>query len=333
MNCQTARQTLELLRPVENASSASDEAEQHVRYCLDCQDAVRAQQQLDLRIGRVCRDVSVPVGLKERLLAGLFTAEAGVDGLSSEEFSYAEEAAAEPDVAELARVRATGLAGVQVTGVGGVNSGAASDLNSGEFRSDREALSQPAPAFPADRRFADAGSIGNGTAATRRRWLVRVGQAVAAVCLMTAIGGGVWWSLRPVARQSTLDDVTKLAIDANPAAMSAIFTFSNGVVPKKPGTMSTDILKSAPLQLGELDVAVFFFTIRGSGGKSYEGRLVVMPLASVSDVPSATSFPALPVSYKPPFATTAWVEGDRVYVCCVKNGGEDILLLLRRPTV
>ncbi|MBI3865780.1 MAG: hypothetical protein HY290_28235 [Planctomycetia bacterium] len=75
MNCQTARQTLELVRPHDADAPASDEAERHVHDCLDCQTAVRTQRELDEKIGGIFRDVTVPADLKERLLAGIASAQ------------------------------------------------------------------------------------------------------------------------------------------------------------------------------------------------------------------------------------------------------------------
>jgi len=79
--CQTTRQTLDLARPGdpigdEAASAALAEARRHLEGCRSCQVVVRRNEQLDRRIGNVCRDVPVPDDLKNRLLASL--AEAGL---------------------------------------------------------------------------------------------------------------------------------------------------------------------------------------------------------------------------------------------------------------
>jgi hypothetical protein len=71
MNCDTARQTLELRDPDAVVTSAIRDAEAHVEDCADCKTTLRNQEQLDRRIARVCQDVPVPVGLKERLLHNL----------------------------------------------------------------------------------------------------------------------------------------------------------------------------------------------------------------------------------------------------------------------
>ena len=69
MNCQTTRQTLEYDRPADLASAAVETARRHVEECAECQMAVEEQRQFDDHWGAVCRDVAVPAGLKERLLA------------------------------------------------------------------------------------------------------------------------------------------------------------------------------------------------------------------------------------------------------------------------
>jgi hypothetical protein len=264
MNCQTARQTLELLRPLENATSISGEAEQHVRECLDCQDAVRAQQQLDLRIGRVCRDLPVPSDLKDRLLVEL-----------------AATCAQEPGVA-----RPTEIAG------------------------------QPAPSA-------------RPVPARRRRWLVR---SLVAACVVAIAGIGTWL-LRPPAATIILDDVTKQAIEAGPAqsGVADFLAFRNGQQVQPPDTMITADLKGAPQQLGDRDVAVYFFTIR-DGSRTFEARLIVIPRASVVDPPTATSFQPGQFRYRGAYCATAWVEGEFVYVCCVK-GGEGLLHKLQHRAV
>jgi hypothetical protein len=93
MNCLTARETLDLIRPVdlirpdetgrpnqtqlydtdgnELPEATADEAAQHVKSCPACQTAVRRREKIDERIGQLSRDVPLPEGLRERLLARL----------------------------------------------------------------------------------------------------------------------------------------------------------------------------------------------------------------------------------------------------------------------
>jgi hypothetical protein len=277
MNCQTARQTLELLRPTENAKAISSEAEQHVRDCLDCQDAVLAQQQLDLQIGRVCRDVPVPVGLKDRILAEI--------------------------EATRARESSQGATSAAPAGADGF---------------------VVVPLVEAARRSATGD---RSRAASQWKWLMR---SLAVACVVA----GVWIAIRPDAPTLTLYDVTKQAIESvpDPGATAKFTAFRNGAPVKKPGTMITVDLTGSPRQLGNQDVAMYYFTIRNSAGKLVQGRLVVLPKALVIDPPTATAFLAGPIRYNAADCTTAWVEGPYVYVCCV-SGGKDLLDKLQQLAV
>lgn len=89
MNCQTARATLELFRPDESDPAMAGEAEHHVRHCADCQQSVRAQREFDVRVGRMCRDVPVPAGLRDRLLTSLAADAAGSGEVAPQESAAA----------------------------------------------------------------------------------------------------------------------------------------------------------------------------------------------------------------------------------------------------
>ncbi len=78
MNCLTARETLDLIRPQEAPLydaegnelplATIDEAARHVKGCPACQTAVRRRERIDERIGQLSRELPVPEGLQERLL-------------------------------------------------------------------------------------------------------------------------------------------------------------------------------------------------------------------------------------------------------------------------
>src|SRR5205085_376362 len=91
------------------------------------------------------------------------------------------------------------------------------------------------------------------------------------------------------------------------------------------------IRRLADPRLGDQEIAVYFFTLAPRRGGKFEGRLVIVPAAQVKDVPAATSFPELTL-YRQDYCTAAWVEGKFVYLCCIR-GGEHELLLLRPATV
>jgi hypothetical protein len=275
MNCQIARQTLELFRPDENSAANLGEAEQHVNDCLDCQEAVGVRQQVDLRIGRMCRDVNVPVGLKDRLLTELAAAAAVETSEASQSAALVE--------------------------------------SSGNVVSPQSCTSvQPA--------------VG-----TRRRWLLR--SLVAAGVAVTGISGA-WILIRPPAPTIVLEDVMKQVLGSIPEKMVGFQGFRSGVALQLPTTMDARNLNGAALQqLNARDVAVYSFTICDGAGRPVNGRLIVIPLAAVIDLPSGTSFLAGPALYSPPYCTTAWVEKGKglVYVCCVKGDEHLLQQLLPRP--
>lgn len=77
MDCRAALERLEALspgRPPEEPELA--EAAAHLQSCPACEAIVERRQSWDLHAGRAIRDVPVPHGLKERLLAALAEAEA-----------------------------------------------------------------------------------------------------------------------------------------------------------------------------------------------------------------------------------------------------------------
>jgi hypothetical protein len=248
MNCLTARQILELARPDEVGGREVEEAVRHIGDCPPCETAVRRQEQLDARLGELCRDVPVPAGLKESLLVRLDAA------------PHSEAVAAGP-AAPMAAVKTP-------------------------LRS-------------------------------RRQWLGAISLAAACVVIT---GLGVW-SLWPSPDWINLDEVTSLVSTAElePAQLGEFARFRNGLAPKAPDTMITPPLVQPPRRLGD-DVAVYFFTIP-LRRVTLAGRLVVIPINRVKpdDIPSATSFTEGLITYKAGFCTTAWVEGDFVYVCCLSG--------------
>ncbi len=73
MDCQTALEILEVVRPGSDDLSEPNlaAAAAYIELHADCRNEFLRRQNLDRQIGRVMRDVSVPTGLKERLLVGL----------------------------------------------------------------------------------------------------------------------------------------------------------------------------------------------------------------------------------------------------------------------
>lgn len=73
MKCDDALEQLESARPGSGDREEPElsEAAGHVRHCADCRSTLQQRERLDLQIGRAMRDVPLPDGLKDRLLASL----------------------------------------------------------------------------------------------------------------------------------------------------------------------------------------------------------------------------------------------------------------------
>jgi hypothetical protein len=73
MDCKTARLLLDYARPAPAELPGGDAAalEGHLTACPECEAVVRAERQVDDHLGRAVRDVPVPDGLRDRLLARL----------------------------------------------------------------------------------------------------------------------------------------------------------------------------------------------------------------------------------------------------------------------
>jgi hypothetical protein len=71
MDCRTARLLLDYARPQlsELPPSDSDALEAHLAGCVECDALSRAERQVDERLGQAMRDVPMPEGLHDRILA------------------------------------------------------------------------------------------------------------------------------------------------------------------------------------------------------------------------------------------------------------------------
>jgi hypothetical protein len=65
MDCQTARELLELLDPDREDRAAH--AREHVARCPECAALLASRSRFDERVARAMREVELPVGLRERL--------------------------------------------------------------------------------------------------------------------------------------------------------------------------------------------------------------------------------------------------------------------------
>lgn len=174
---------------------------------------------------------------------------------------------------------------------------------------------------PSVARVANSVRAGKASVGTRRRWLGMI--SLAAACVVAA--GLGFWSIWPNSPSIDLDDVASLVATDNigPEHLAEFTHFGNGRLPQFPATMITRMLVDPARRL-ENDVALYFFKVTGPRRTVLNGRLLVIPkrLVKLSDVPTAASFLAGPTTYKTGYCTTAWVEGDFVYVCCLSGENE-----------
>jgi hypothetical protein len=73
MDCKTAHLLLDFTRPTptELETSEAEALENHLLDCSACARLARDERRLDEHVGQAMRDVSVPPGLRDRLIAGL----------------------------------------------------------------------------------------------------------------------------------------------------------------------------------------------------------------------------------------------------------------------
>jgi hypothetical protein len=88
MDCKTARLLLDFARPEARELEAEEAAalERHLDHCPDCHSQAYNERQLDDRLGKAMRQVDVPTGLREQLLARL---ESARGDLNRQRFAHA----------------------------------------------------------------------------------------------------------------------------------------------------------------------------------------------------------------------------------------------------
>jgi hypothetical protein len=76
MDCKTARLLLDFARPQarELEAEEAEALESHLDHCPDCHSQARGERLFDERLGKAMRQVEVPAGLREQLLARLESA-------------------------------------------------------------------------------------------------------------------------------------------------------------------------------------------------------------------------------------------------------------------
>lgn len=166
----------------------------------------------------------------------------------------------------------------------------------------------------------------------RRRWLMGVMTSAAGLALLL---GGTWFWRIANAPAVSLDELCrKVLVDFPPAGNLQPFeTFSDGRGSQIPTTMETLALTSPVRVMFEGEpVAVYLLSLPVRGrSPAVTGFLLAVPVSRVVDVPAAEAFLAAGPNYRRlGYCSTAWVEGDFAYLCCV-SGGENNLRRLLPP--
>jgi hypothetical protein len=107
--------------------------------------------------------------------------------------------------------------------------------------------------------------------------------------------------------------------------------FAGGPTLQLPATMQTEPLRDRARRLEKLEVAIYFFTVPGPRKTTLQGRLAVIPRKRVAprELPLASSFLGGPTSYyQGGYCVSSWVEGQFVYVCCLRGVEADLHRLL-----
>src|SRR4029077_18850430 len=110
-------------------------------------------------------------------------------------------------------------------------------------------------------------------------------------------GGVAWrmWLSRPALL--SMDEIAGYALSAgiDPVVLPELAQFKGGLELQLPATMrmpplEPPIRRLVDPQLGDREIAVYFFTLQRRAGVKIEGRLVIVPAAAVKDVPAVSSF-------------------------------------------
>jgi hypothetical protein len=147
---------------------------------------------------------------------------------------------------------------------------------------------------------------------------------------LLAAGLSVWFVVRPPRPSVNLEEVVQsiLADGVDPAHFPEFTKFSSWLPLQLPRTMDSSWLVEAPRQLPGHEAAVYCFSL----STRLQGRLIVIPRHAVKvGLPTATKFPGQS-EYIGRYCTTAWVEGDFVYVCCLSGLDNEFPRLQRAPS-
>lgn len=165
----------------------------------------------------------------------------------------------------------------------------------------------------------------------RRRFLIW-SLSLAASLLISGLAG-LWYWQHATAPMLAMDRIEKHSVEFQPDENLSQFTaFHSGLAAPLPRTMRiTDRLRSVRPKSFEIDgeiAAVYFFSI-GTKRGNLAARLIVLPKSAVKS-PPPEGFLRGGEKYVGTFSTTAWTEGEFVYLCCIQGGQNELERLLLR---
>lgn len=179
----------------------------------------------------------------------------------------------------------------------------------------------------ADSEAATDAICSNGRRAARRRLVVSLGGA--AICALLASGGWLFWHWQQPPVELAI--LTQQAIDEASARLPVVSPVAGELPFPLPATMKTHLIGTVPRLLPAGEAGLYFFSMPLRGRAPVDGRLLVVSARRLVSPPTAASFLAGQALYLGGYCTTAWTEGDFVYVCCVKGGEDNLRRLLPAP--
>jgi hypothetical protein len=279
-------------------------AEAHLESCAACARTVGNRRDLDRTIGQVMREVPIPRGAQQRLLARL---------------SELETADADTDAGRTAVVPAS-----------------ASELNGHHLDGEQGARNgQPPPSTAPLVKPARPIQVTRLT--SRRRFLKRLVPLSAVVVALVGFFGVVWIFMPSY----SVEDVSKALAKVDFESLKALpdFTGKDAALPSEWERLCGTHAKSLPLAPNV--IAVYGFDIpktRHTG--AVRGLIAVIPLDKIrNNVPTAGSLATASSEYletrSGDSVCVAWQQGDFVYVCLIQGGPDSLSTLqslLQQPS-
>ncbi len=301
MDCREIQQLLEAVRPDTDDLLLPEitVAEQHLASCLDCQEAFQKISSFDRIFGAAIRNVSLPVGLNQRVLAAV-----ALQSVPSESPAIGD---AVENSSDFSRTE---------NNVAGDVSAADSNTESVHLTSGESDI-VPAPARPVSRRRA-------------MQWIA----ATSAALLLSVSAFWLWptkWQQSPIEELlsgfGAQADNLQNPFDKNFAASLPQDGWDSRQLRLEGPFGYTDAVHKSTADLG----AIYQFRLMLSPGNTLSGRLLVIPASRISNPPPASSMleVAAVSSTDGNYSSAAWSEGDLVFICVVDGHAGNFSALQR----